>query len=62
MVLGGIKSLVDADMAPISVPMLIVFAINKSPISGKTTFLEYFSFMTAAKPLPVTSPILAHIS
>src|SRR5919197_2507602 len=49
-------------MAPISAPMFIVFAIRRRIVSGKTIFLEYFCFIIAASPLPVTRPILAHIS
>ena len=41
-------SLTDADIAPISAPIFIVFAIKRRLTIGKTIFLEYFFFMTAA--------------
>jgi len=59
---GGKTSLIDAAIEPISAPMFIVFAIRRRLAIGKTTFLEYLFFITQAKPLPVTRPILAHIS
>src|SRR5436309_4895121 len=49
-------------MAPMSAPMFIVFAMRTRLAIVRTTFLEYFFFMTAANPLPVTRPIRAHIS
>lgn len=54
--------MIDAAMAAMSAPMLIVFAIRRRLIIGKTTFFEYFLFITKANPLPVTRPIRAHIS
>src|SRR5919197_4295931 len=58
----GNTSLIDAAMAPISAPMFIVFAIRRRIVIGKTIFLEYFCFIIPPNPLPVTRPILAHIS
>jgi len=49
-------------MAPISAPIFIVLAMRRKMTSGITIFLEYFFLMADAKPFPVTSPILAHIS
>jgi len=48
-------------MAPISAPIFIVFSMRMRLEIARTIFLEYFFFMTAANPLPVTRPILAHI-
>jgi hypothetical protein len=45
-----------------SAHIFIVLAIRIRLAIVRTTFLEYFFFMTAANPLPVTRPILAHIS
>ena len=58
----GNINLIDAAIAPISAPMFIVLAKRRRLTMGRRIFLEYFFLMTAAKPPPVTSPILAHIS
>ena len=54
--------LTEADIAPKSAPILIVFAINRRLDIGYTILVEYFFFISAAKPFPLRRPILAHIS
>ncbi len=45
-----------------STPIVITLASFKRPEIGKTTILEYLFYITVAKPLPVTSLILAQLS
>ena len=58
----GKMILIDADMAPKSAPIFIVFAIKRRLDIGYTILAEYFFFIRAAKPFPLRRPILAHIS
>jgi len=54
--------LIEADIAPKSAPILIVFAINRRLDIGYMILAEYFFFIRAAKPFLLKRPILAHIS
>src|ERR1039458_5318429 len=58
----GDKSWTDLAMAPMSAPILNVLAAKSSIVLIYSTFLPKWVLILLANPLPVTKPILAHIS